>query len=162
VKSARLHRTLSTTAPPATLLIRALVGGVFVSEGLQKFLYAEALGAGRFERIGIPWPELMGPTVGALELACGALILLGLATRLAALPLIAIMLTALFTTKLPIVLGESFWGLELRPLDRYGLLSMLHEARNDLAMLLGSSFLLWVGAGPRSLDHHLTRSRPSP
>ena len=45
-------------APPATVLIRLMVGLVFASEGIQKFLYAEAQGAGRFAKIGIPWPEV--------------------------------------------------------------------------------------------------------
>lgn len=128
-------------------------------EGLQKFLYPDELGAGRFAKIGIPMPELMGPFVGAIELLCSALLLAGLATRLAALPLTVNMAVALFTTKLPILLGESFWGFQLRKLDRYGFLSMAHEARTDWAMLLGALFLLLIGPGPWSVDAMLARKR---
>ena len=93
-------------APTAPVLVRLMVGAIFLSEGVQKFLFAEALGAGRFARIGIPAPELLGPAVGGVEIACGALILAGYFTRAAAVPLIGVMLAALITTKLPILLGH--------------------------------------------------------
>lgn len=141
-----------TDADKTTILIRFLVGIVFVSEGIQKFLYAEYLGAGRFAGIGIPYPEIMGPFVGVVEIVCGAMVLAGFYTRLAAIPLIITMLVALFTTKIPILLGTEFMGFALRPLRNYGLLSMLHESRNDLAMLIGSIFLLIKGGGAWSID----------
>ncbi len=141
-----------TDADKTTILIRFLVGLVFVSEGIQKFLYAEYLGAGRFAGIGIPYPEIMGPFVGVVEIVCGAMVLAGFYTRLAAIPLIITMLVALFTTKIPILLGTEFMGFALRPLRNYGLLSMLHESRNDLAMLIGSAFLLIKGGGAWSID----------
>lgn len=141
-----------TDADKTTILIRFLVGIVFVSEGIQKFLYAEYLGAGRFASIGIPYPEVMGPFVGVVEIVCGAMVLAGIYTRLAAIPLIVTMLVALFTTKIPILLGTEFMGFALRPLRNYGLLSMLHESRNDLAMLIGSIFLLIKGGGAWSID----------
>src|ERR1039457_5048020 len=68
----------------AIILIRLMVGIVFLSEGIQKFLYPVELGAGRFVKVGIPSPELMGPFVGVTEIVCGTLILLGLFIRLAA------------------------------------------------------------------------------
>jgi putative oxidoreductase len=143
---------MRTDADKTTILIRFLVGVVFLSEGIQKFLYAEYLGAGRFAGIGIPYPEIMGPFVGVVEIVCGAMVLAGFYTRLAAIPLIITMLVALFTTKIPILLGTEFMGFALRPLRNYGLLSMLHESRNDLAMLIGSIFLLIKGGGPWSID----------
>lgn len=149
-------------APRATLLIRLMVGGVFLSEGLQKFLFPASRGVGRFVKMGIPLPELTGPFVGAVETLCGALLLLGLATRLAALPLIIVMLVALVATKLPILLGHGFWGFPLRALSSYGFWSMAHEARTDLAMLLGATFLLLVGAGPWALDRTLANERGRP
>ena len=155
-----LQRLVTSRAPRATLLIRLMTGGVFLSEGIQKFLYPDALGAGRFARIGIPWPELMGPFVGVVEIACGALLLVGLLTRLAAIPLIIVMLVALVSTKLPILLGRGFWGFGLRKLDSYGFFSMAHEARTDFAMLLGSLFLLLAGAGPWALDGALAARWP--
>src|SRR5689334_10037816 len=98
-----------TDAPAATVLIRLMVGAVFVSEGLQKFINVADVGAGRFAKIGLPSPELLAPFVGSVEIICGFLIVLGVATRLAALPLLAIMGTAIVTTKLPILQQSGFW-----------------------------------------------------
>jgi uncharacterized membrane protein YphA (DoxX/SURF4 family) len=130
---------------------------VFLSEGIQKFLYPAELGAGRFAKIGIPAPEVMGPFVGAMELVCGALVLAGLLTRLAAIPLIFDMIVAIASTKVPILLGHGYLGFAAPRIPKHGLWSMLHEARTDLAMLLGSIFLLLVGAGSRSVDAILHR-----
>jgi uncharacterized membrane protein YphA (DoxX/SURF4 family) len=133
------RRIFATDAPAAVILIRLVVGGVFLSEGIQKFLYPDALGVGRFAKIGIPAPEIMAPFVGAFEIGCGVLILFGLLTRLAAIAMVVDMLVAISTTKIPMLLKSGFW-------------SMAHEARTDWAMLLGSIFLLLVGAGTWSLD----------
>ena len=146
-----------TNAPAAVILIRLLVGGIFLSEGIQKFIYPDDLAAGRFARIGIPSPQVMGPFVGAVEVVCGALIIIGLLTRLAAIPLIIDMLVAITTTKIPILLGHGFWRFSLPKLPSYGFWPMLHEARTDFAMLLGSIFLFLVGAGALSVDARLAR-----
>jgi len=150
----KIERYIRTDTDRTTILIRFLVGIVFVSEGIQKFLYPGLRGPGRFETIGIPYPEFSGLLVGGFEIICGLLILFGFLTRFAAIPLIVIMLTALFTTKLPILIGTSFWGFNLRDLEYYGFLSMLHESRNDLAMLIGSLFLLIKGGGYWSMDRY--------
>ncbi len=139
-----------------------MVGGVFLSEGIQKFFDPASRGAGRFERIGLPAADLLGPFVGSTEILCGVLMLLGLLTRVAAVPLVVTMLVAIVTTKVPILLGSGFWGLSLRELSSYGFWSMAHEARTDFAMLLGSLFLLLVGAGPLALDAALGRWRRKP
>lgn len=130
---------MKTSFSGSIILIRLLVGSVFVSEGIQKFLFPADVGAGRFAKIGIPAPELLAPIVGGAEILCGSLVLLGLMTRLAVIPLIIVMLTAILTTKLPILLSEGFW-------------KMAHEARTDWAMLLSCLFLLMVGGGAKSLD----------
>lgn len=143
-----LHRLLSTRAPAATLLVRLIVGAVFLSEGIQKFLFPDELGVGRFTKIGIPSPELLAPFVGYVEIVCGTLILAGLLTRLAAIPLIIDMLVAITTTKVP-MLASGFW-------------TMAHESRTDWAMILGSAFLLLTGAGPWSVDAVWTRRRSPP
>jgi putative oxidoreductase len=132
--------------PAALLLIRLIVGSVFLAEGIQKFLFVDALGMGRFLRIGIPAPELTAPFVGVVEIVCGVLVLIGLFTRLAAIPLIIDMLVAIATTKIPILLEKGFWA-------------MAHEARVDWSMILGSCFLLLAGAGAWSLDELRTRRR---
>jgi putative oxidoreductase len=152
-----IERLARTRAPASTILIRVMVGAVFLSEGIQKFLHPATRGAGRFVKIGIPFPEVMGPFVGGVEIVCGALVLAGLVTRLAVVPLIINMLVAIVSTKLPILLGHGFWGFSLQSLPPYGFFSMAHEARTDFAMLLGSLFLLLVGAGPWALDRRLAR-----
>jgi putative oxidoreductase len=153
-------RILDTRDEPAVVLIRLLVGlVVFFPEGLQKLLFPALLGAGRFASIGIPWPELMGPFVGVVETVCGALIIAGLLTRLAVIPLIIVMVVAIVSTKIPILLGHKFLIFNLPHLGRYGLWSMLHEARADFCMLLGCLYLLIVGSGGWSLDLWLQRRR---
>src|ERR671910_2732436 len=150
-----MNKLIQTSAPGAVILIRIVVGGVFLSEGVQKFLYPAENGAGRFAKIGIPSPDVMGPFVGVVETVCGGLILLGLLTRLAAIPLIINMLVAILSTKIPILIGHGFWGFSLRAVPYGGFWGMAHEARTDFAMLLGSIFLLIVGAGAWSLDARL-------
>jgi putative oxidoreductase len=116
-----LQKAFDSSAPRAAVFIRAAVGVIFASEGIQKFLYADAQGAGRFARIGIPAPEVMGPFVGVVEI-------------------------------LPILLGEGYWIFNHTFAPKSGFWSFLHESRTDLSMLLGSIFLLLVGAGPWSVD----------
>lgn len=152
-----LRRALESRAPRAAILIRLAAGVVFTAEGIQKFLYPAALGAGRFARIGLPAPEILGPFVGAVEIASGALVLAGLFTRLAAIPLIAVMLVAIVSTKIPILLGHGYWMFANPTVSKHGVWSTLHEARTDLSMLLASLFLLLAGAGPWSLDAVLGR-----
>lgn len=152
----------STDAPAATILVRVLVGWVFFAEGIQKFLYPGALGVGRFTKIGIPAPQVMGPLVGIAEIACGALLLLGLATRPAAMILLIDIVVAIVSTKIPILLGRGFGPFALPKLASYGFWSMLHEARTDLSMVFGLIFLLVVGAGPLSFDARLAVSSVPP
>lgn len=144
-----------------TILVRLLVGlVVFFPEGLQKLLFSAVLGAGRFARIGIPYPELMGPFVGGVETVCGLLIILGLITRLATIPLLVVMAVALVSTKLPILLGHDVGPFHLAAdIKRVGFWSAQHEARADLTMTFGLLFLLIVGAGRWSLDALLSRPR---
>ncbi|MBN1559850.1 DoxX family protein [candidate division KSB1 bacterium] len=123
----------------APLLIRLMVGLVFLSEGVQKFLFPAICGAGRFTEIGLPASEFLGTFVASFEVGCGVLVLLGLCTRYASIPLVIIMLVAIVSTKIPILLNDGFW-------------SMAHAARTDWSMLLGSIYLLLTGAGKLSLD----------
>jgi uncharacterized membrane protein YphA (DoxX/SURF4 family) len=122
------------------------VGWVFLSEGIQKFLFPDSLGVGRFVKIGIPWPQVTAPFVGVVEIVCGFLPLLGLVTRLATVPLLIDISVALYSTTIVIFAKNGFWG-------------TLHEARTDLSMLLGLIFLLVVGGGAWSLDAWLAGRR---
>ncbi|MEI6948582.1 DoxX family protein [Paraflavisolibacter sp. H34] len=135
---------IRTDRQETTVLIRLMVGAVFFSEGIQKFLFPDKLGVGRFTRIGLPHPGSLAPFVGSFEVVCGLLVFSGLLTRLAAVPLIAIMLVAITVTKIPMLASEGFWH-------------MAHESRTDWAMLLGSIFLLIKGGGALSADRQLQR-----
>ncbi|WP_194837332.1 DoxX family protein [Nocardia sp. XZ_19_369] len=150
-------RLLSTTAPAATIWIRLYVGVVFFFEGIQKFRYPDTLGTGRFDKAGIPAPGFFGPLDGVFEIVCGALILAGLLTRVAAIPMIVNMLGALLITKLPILWGDAplFSG-------KSGWWDFIHDSRTDLAQLCGSVFLLIVGAGAWSIDARLARQGARP
>ncbi len=125
------------------LLVRVLVGWVFLSEGIQKFLFPAALGAGRFAKIGIPWPQYSAPFVGLLEIVCGTLVTLGLFTSLASMLLLIVIAVAIATTKFPMLLKQRLWA-------------TLHEARADFSMLLGLIAILLMGAGMFSLDSRKT------
>ncbi len=152
-----LRRISDTRAPAAVILIRLMVGAVFLEEGVQKFLFADLMGAGRLARIGIPAPNVMGPFVGAVEIACGALILAGLLTRPAAFALLIDISVAILSTKVPILLGHGYWLFSLPKLQRYGFWSMASEARTDFSMFLGLIFLMIVGAGAVSGDAALRK-----
>lgn len=120
-------------------LLRLLVGWVFLSEGIQKFLYPAALGVGRFAKIGIPAPHFTAPLVGIVEIVFGALLILGLATFYAVAPLLAVIATAIATTKVPMFLKQGFWA-------------AMHEGRTDFCMLLGLIAIACLGPGGFSLD----------
>src|SRR5579862_1775457 len=129
----------------AVILVRILVGWVFLSEGIQKFLFPAALGAGRFARIGIPAPQFFGPLVGVVEIVCGTMVIVGLLTRLATIPLVIDICVAIATTKVSMLSKSGFWA-------------TMHEARTDFCMLLGLVFLLIVGSGRLSIDGRMTRT----
>jgi len=133
-------------------LIRLLVGWVFLVEGILKYLWIDELGVGRFTSIGIPAPHFTAPFLGLVEMVCGALVIIGLFTRLAAIPLLIDISVAILSTKIPILLGHGYWRFSLPNAKHYGLLSMLHEARTDFSMMLGLIFTLIVGAGALSID----------
>lgn len=135
-------KIVSADGPAAAWIIRLMVGGVFLLEGIKKFMFAEQWGVGRFTRIGIPSPGVLAPFVGAVEMVCGLLLLFGLLTRLASIPLIVDIGVAIATTKIPILLKSGFWPMEA-------------EARTDYSMLMGLIFLLVAGAGLWSIDRHL-------
>jgi putative oxidoreductase len=140
--------TKSTSRTSAAIvLIRLYVGLIFAGEGLLKFTRPEALGTGRFSKVGIPEPALLAYFDGVLEIACGILIIVGLFTKWAVIPMIADMVGALVLTKVPLLWG----GAALYPTER-GLLDFFHEGRLEVAMLCGSVFLLVAGAGTLSLD----------
>jgi len=139
------QKIINSDNSKTTILIRLMVGSIFLSEGIQKFLFPVIRGAGRFEKIGLPLPEFLGSFVGAVEIVCGTLILLGLFTRLASIPTLIIMLVAIVTTKSEVLVNDGFWV-------------MMHGSRTDLSMLLGSIFLIIKGGGDCSIDKKLSKN----
>jgi len=136
---------LATVSDHRTLLPRLIVGLIFLSEGIQKFLFPELVGTGRFEKIGFSDPEFWAYFVANFEIVCGSLVLLGLLTRLACIPLFIIMITAFTTTKLPILIDSGFW-------------KMAHEYRTDFAMTLLLIYLFIYGSGKWSIDMRINKS----
>lgn len=121
------------------IIIRLLVGLVFLSEGIQKFLFPDADGVGRFIKLGIPHPQLLAPLTGCTEIVCGTLLIIGLFTRIASIPLLIVILNAIYFTKIPILTEKGFWP-------------AAHEGRADFCMFMGLIFLLICGAGKYSAD----------
>lgn len=137
---------IKTVDDNRSILPRLIVGLVFLSEGIQKFLFPELVGSGRFEKIGFANPEFLAAFVACFEITCGILVLFGLAVRISVIPLLIIMITAITTTKIPILTEKGFW-------------SMAHEARTDFAMTLLIIFLLIYGAGKISFDHRIKKTK---
>jgi len=132
-------RILETRDDASIVLIRLMVGAVFLSEGFQKLIFPTLKGAGFFLQIGLPLPDILGYWIGSVEMICGAMVLAGFLTRPAVLPLIGIIIFAVNLTKIPLAMDEGFW-------------EAVSEARIDYAMLLGTLFLLITGGGRWSWD----------
>lgn len=145
------ERVIAHQAPHTLVLLRIAIAFVFVTEGIQKFLYPEALGVGRFIKIGLPYPEITAPFVGGVEIVGGALVLIGLYTRLAAFALVIDMIVAITATKVPILLGYGFWSFA-SPSGKTGFWAAAHEARLDIMMLFSCVTLLVIGPGKMSFD----------
>src|SRR5215472_11540522 len=145
-----------TDGPKATLLLRLMARGVFFWEGLLKFVYANQ-GVGRFAKLGIPFPHFTATFIGGLEIVGGLLLLAGLTTRVIAIPFIAEMIVAIFSTKISLYLGTSPLPLPPAP-PQVGFWAVLHEIRSEYAQMLTVMFLLVNGPGEWSLDALLTRA----
>lgn len=144
--SGHKHNFNSTSEDKPTIIVRLVVGLIFLSEGIQKFVSPETVGAGRFEKIGFSNPEFWAAFTGIFEIVCGILVLFGFLTRMAAIPLLIIMITAFVKTKLPILEERGFW-------------SFAHEYRTDFAMTLLSVYLIVFGAGKWSVDNFLSNGK---
>jgi putative oxidoreductase len=143
--------------PASTLLLRLMAGGVFLWEGVMKFVFVSQ-GVGRFTKLGMPFPHFTADFVGCLEIVGGLLLLSGLMTRLIAIPFIIEMIVAILSTKISMFLGRS--PLPLPPVPpQVGMWAVLHEVRSEYAQLLTSAFLLINGPGKWSLDALLQRNR---
>jgi putative oxidoreductase len=146
-----------TDGPSSTLVLRVMAGGVFLWEGILKFVYANQ-GVGRFTKLGIPFPHMTANFVGGLEIVGGLLLLGGLTTRVIAIPLMIEMVVAMLSTKISLYLGTSPLPLPPSP-PTIGIWAVLHEIRSEYAQLLTTGFLLINGAGAWSLDAFLRKGK---
>jgi uncharacterized membrane protein YphA (DoxX/SURF4 family) len=143
--------------PASTLFLRLMAGGVFLWEGILKFVYVNQ-GVGRFTKLGLPFPHFTANFVGCLEIVGGLLLLAGLMTRPIAIPFIIEMIVAILSTKISMFLGTS--PLPLPPVPpQTGMWAVLHEVRSEYAQLMTTAFLLVNGPGKWSLDALLQRNR---
>ena len=142
------YRVIHVEPDYKSLIPRLVVGLVFLSEGIQKYIMPEVVGAGRFERIGFDNYEFLAYFVATFEILCGVLLLLGFVVRLSAFPLLIIMFTAIISTKIPILMEDGFWV-------------MAHASRTDFAMTMLSIYLIIYGAGKYSLDAIMLRKGQS-
>jgi len=134
-----------SSSVPAAVLVRVIVGYVFFVEGIQKYLYPDTLGIGRFIKIGIPFPHVTVHISAGAEIICGALLMIGLWTRLSTIPLIINISVAIVSTKVMMFVQKGFWP-------------AVHESRLDFTMLFCLIFLLIAGAGCCSLDKKITKN----
>ena len=131
---------------PAAVLIRVITGYVFFVEGVQKYLFPDTLGIGRFIKIGLPMPHLMLHLSAGAEIICGVMLVIGLFTRLATIPLMINITVAIISTKVMMFIQKGFWP-------------AVHESRLDFTMLLSLIFLFIVGSGCFSIDAKLSESK---
>jgi uncharacterized membrane protein YphA (DoxX/SURF4 family) len=143
-----IKKTTVTNSSSVIVIIRLMVGIVFLSEGIQKFLFPETIGAGRFAQIGIPYSSFFATFAGTFEIICGILVIVGFFTRIATIPLFIVIITAISTTKIPIFIHKGLWA-------------AMHEGRTDYCMFMGLLFLLIVGSGQWSFDNRLLQKHKS-
>lgn len=139
------HELFATKDDYRSIIPRLIVGLVFLSEGIQKFLFP-SLGVLRFEKIGFLHPGFLSTFTGTFEIICGMMVLAGLLTRIALIPLLIVIITAIVKTKIPILTGQGFWA-------------MAHEARTDFAITLLIIYLFIYGAGKSSVDYIFIRRK---
>ncbi|HME33939.1 MAG TPA: DoxX family protein [Candidatus Sulfotelmatobacter sp.] len=148
-----------TDGPKSTIFLRVMAGGVFLWEGILKFVYANQ-GIGRFTKLGMPLPHFTADLVASLEIVGGLLLLSGLLTRLIAVPFIFEMIVAILSTKISLYLGTSPLPLPAAP-PKVGMWAVLHEVRSEYAQLLTVLFLMINGPGRWSLDALLGKQQES-
>ena len=146
-----MQRIMASNAPASVVLMRLLWVEYFFPKLSRNFFFQMIWVWVASQKSAFRRQNFTGPFVSGVEIVCGALILVGRLTRLAAIPLIIDMLVAITTTKVPIMLARGFWRFSVSKLPSYGFWAMAREARVDFAMLLGSLFLLIVGAGAWSI-----------
>lgn len=137
-----MAREWGTQGPTTQILIRLLVGGVFLTAGLQKLLFPGLIGAGRFADLGFPVPGIIATLIGSIEIVAGSAVLLGLATRLAAYLLLGVAIGAIIAVDFPVLLNQPIWVFPVPDRPRYGVWAFFTSFRENFAMLIGTLYLI--------------------
>jgi putative oxidoreductase len=136
-------RSLPASPSRGLLVLRLAFGAIFIAHGAQKvFVFGFVGVGGSFAEMGVPMAEIVGPIVGLLELIGGALLVLGLGTRIVGILLAVDMIVASILVHLPSGIFASEGGYEL-----------------TLALAAASLALALTGAGKFSIDAFLARRR---
>ena len=136
---------LNTGSDSKIIFVRVIVGLIFISEGIQKYVVITMLGPEFFSGIGFRNPVFWAYFTGAFEMSCGLLILVGFLTRVASVPLLIIMMVAFVTTKLSL-------------LTTHGFLTFAHEYRIDFSLTILLVLLMIYGGGKWSFDLKILKS----
>jgi putative oxidoreductase len=140
---------IPSRGPTSIFLIRLAVGLIFFTQGILKFTDPH-MGVIRFARIGFPHPYFTAHFVGTFEILCGFLLLIGLYTRAASVPLLIVICTAIGSTRIP----ELFRA-------NQGCWYMVSDAR-DFAMLCSLMFLILMARADGRRTHPVARNRNAP
>jgi putative oxidoreductase len=148
--------------PPVTgkssiIIIRLMAGAVFFFEGILKFVYINQ-GAGRFTKLGFPFPEITAHTIATGEIIGGLLLIFGLFTRFVSFYFILQMIVAILSTKISLYFGNSPLPLPAVP-PKIGFWAVEHESRSDYSQIMACLFLLIEGAGRISIDFIISTSK---
>lgn len=136
----QLCSRLNRFRPAAPLVLRVVLGGLFVWHGIDKFDAGISMIEDMFRSWGVPAAGLTAPLTAIIEIVAGAALILGVMTRLSAMLLGLVMVGAIIYVKadLGIISSQPMPGAEL-----------------DLAMLAGLVALIVTGPGAASVDERV-------
>ncbi|HEY8125466.1 MAG TPA: DoxX family protein [Methylocystis sp.] len=140
------------------LPLRLIVGYGFFLHGYAKFARGPEHFAAILQAIGLPFAELLGWATVIVELVGGVMILLGVFIPIAAVPMIVVLLVAIFTVHLP----NGFSSIKLMSYDAAGAHFGQPGYETDVLYVAGLLALCFAGAGPISLDAYLSARRDPP
>ena len=132
--------------------LRLIVGLGFIEHGLAKLTRGADGFIAILHAIGTPVADLLGWATIGVEIVGGSMILLGAFVPVATVPMIVVLLVATFTVHLP----NGFSSIKLLSYDAMGAHFGQPGYETDLLYIAGLLALCVGGAGPLSLDSHLT------
>ena len=158
------HASKLATSPLAAptvwyaIPLRLIVGFGFVQHGYAKLARGPEDFINILHAIGVPAAFLAGWATIVVEIIGGVLIVLGALVPIATIPMVIVLLTAIFTVHLP----NGFSSIKLQSFDAAGAHFGQPGYETDLLYLAGLIALCLGGAGPMSVDGFLNRFRSTP